>query len=159
MMKSTIFASVALGLCVVGLTACGEQPAEEALPEGMADVTVTNGRIVLPAVKGNPAALYFDITNNGSDYLMLRKVQVQGGKGAKMHDTVEQGGVTGMAPIGGINVTAGAPVSLKPGGKHVMINELDPGLQAGGTTPVALTFVGGDQYQFDAKIEAPGGAD
>ena len=158
-MKTTIFASIALGLCTVGLTACGEQPAEEALPEGMANVTVTNGRIVLPAVKGNPAALYFDIVNNGSEYLMLRKVQVQGGKGAKMHDTVEQGGVTGMAPIGGINVAAGEPVSLKPGGKHVMINELDPGLQAGGTTPVALTFVGGDQYQFDAKIEAPGGAD
>ena len=158
-MKSTIFASVALGLCTVSLAACGEQPAPDAVPEGMADVTVTNGRIVLPAVKGNPAALYFDIANNGSEYLMLRKVQVQGGKRVTMHDTVEQGGVTSMGPIGGINVTAGEPVSLKPGGKHVMIMELDPALAAGGTTPVALTFVGGDQFQFDAKIEAAGGAD
>ena len=67
-MKSTIFASIALALASAGLAACGEKPATPPTEtDGKPGVDVTNGRLVLPAVKGNPAALYFDIVNNSGD--------------------------------------------------------------------------------------------
>ena len=80
-MKSTVLASLALVLAGTGLAACGEQqapPAEKT--DSKPGVAVTNGRLVLPAVAGNPAALYFDIVNSGDDYAVLRKAEVPNAK-------------------------------------------------------------------------------
>ena len=66
-MRKSVFAAAALVLGTYGLAACGEtaeQPAAEA-PEGIAGMTVTNARLVLPAVAGNPAAVYFDLAYDG----------------------------------------------------------------------------------------------
>ena len=159
-MKHTIFASMALGLCTIGLSACGQEQEQAVAPEGVIPgVSVSNARLVLPAVEGNPGVLYFDAIYNGDDYLMLRKVQIEGASGVQLHESVETNGVSSMQKIAGVNFNKGEPVKFEPGGKHIMVMKLDPSLVAGGTAKVVLTFVGGDQHLVNAAIEAPGGAD
>lgn len=155
-MKSAILASVFLAASGVALSACGQEAKEEAAPEGMPGVTVANARLVLPAVKGNPGAVYFDVTYGGTDYATLRKVEVAGAKEAMMHDTTTQNGVTQMYPAPFINLPKGETVKFAPGGKHVMAMDLDPSLAAGGTTDVTLTFAGGDKTTVSAKIQPAG---
>lgn len=158
-MKSTIFAFVALGLGAAGLSACNrEAPKEEAAPDAKPGVTVSNGRVVLPAVSGNPGALYFDIVNNSDDYAVLRKAEVAGATETMMHDVLNDNGVSQMVPLAPVNLTKGETVKFEPGGKHIMAMDLDPALKAGGTVQVTLTFAGGDKLSFDAQVEAPGGA-
>ena len=158
-MKSTIFASIALALASAGLAACGEKPATSPTEtDGKPGVDVTNGRLVLPAVKGNPAALYFDIVNNSDDYAVLRKAEVPGAKETSLHATMTANGVTQMGSIAPVNLLKGEPVKFEPGGKHVMVMGLEPAPKAGEMIEVTLTFAGGDKLSFDAKVEGPGGS-
>lgn len=155
-MKSALFASAALALSVLGLSACEKQPEQAVAPEGMPGVTVENARLVLPAVKGNPGVVYFDVTYGGADYATIRKVEIAGAKEAMMHDTTTQNGVTQMYPAPFINLTKGETIKFEPGGKHVMAMGLDPALAVGGDVEVTLTFAGGDKLTTSAKIQAPG---
>lgn len=156
-MKSAIFASIALTVSALALAGCKQGASEQATaPEGMPDISLTNARLVLPAVKGNPGALYFDLTYTGSDYATLRKVEIAGAKEAVMHDSTMQNGVSQMYPAPFINLPKGETVKFEPGGKHVMAMDLDPALVAGGTTPVTFTFAGGDKTTTAAKIEPAG---
>lgn len=159
-MKKTYIAPLALAFAVAGLSACKQEsaPAETA-PESIAGVEISNARLVLPAVKGNPGALYFDIVNAGDEFVAMRAVAVTGAKEAMMHETIDEGGTTRMAAMAPLSLDKGVPVSFAPGGKHVMAMGLDENLAAGDTTEATITFAGGDKQSFPVKVEAPGGSD
>lgn len=159
-MKSAILASAALAISAIGLSGCGEQTSEttEAAPDAKPDVTVTDGRLVLPPVKGNPGAVYFDITYSGDDTAVLRAAAVQGAGSAMIHETFETDGQMSMGEALPTNLKKGETVKFEPGGKHVMAMDLDDTLAAGGTTEVTLTFLGGDKLTFPATILAAGEA-
>lgn len=157
-MKIVGLASICLAVAAVSLTACGnDTAATEQVPEGIPGVKISNGRLTLPAVTGNPGAVYFDIQNDGDNFATIRAVDVKGAKSAMMHETKDEGGKSSMSDLTTLNIIKGKPEKFEPGGKHVMAMELDPTLKAGDSTEVTLTFVGGDKMSFPAKIEAPGG--
>lgn len=158
-MKKMIAASVALALSSVALVACGEKPAapEENL-DGKPGVEVSNGRLVLPAVAGNPAAVYFDVVNTGNSFAALRTADVAGAKETAMHETFTDNGTTRMETMTPVNLAKGQPVKFEPGGKHVMAMGFTPAPKAGDTVDVTLTFAGGDKTTFAAKVETPGGS-
>ncbi len=83
-MKSSVLAAAALSVAALGLVSCGdsapEQPVEA--PEGVPGLTVTNARLVLPPVEGNPAAVYFDLAYEGDRNVALTRAHVQGAESA-----------------------------------------------------------------------------
>lgn len=160
-MKCTILAGAMLVVAGIGLAACGQGAKQaqqtSAAPEGMPGITVSDGRLVLPAVKGNPGAVYFNVDYSGDDVAMIRAVHVDGAKSATLHQTVkEPNGVSQMQELLNVKVVKGQTMKFEPGGKHVMATDLDPSLKPGDTTEVTLTFLGGDKMSFPAKVEAPG---
>ena len=157
-MKSRIFVSIALGACAIALAGCQKEPASEAAAEADIGIAASNVKLVLPAVKGNPGAVYFDIVNNAREFAVLRKVEVAGAKEAMMHDTIDNNGVMEMVALQPVNLPKGETIKFERGGKHVMAMELDETLAAGGTTEVTFTFTGGDKLSVPATIEAIGGA-
>jgi copper(I)-binding protein len=158
-MKSGIWSALAVALAALCVTACsgsGEAEQTEAGPKG--DVTVSDGRMFLAPVRGNPAAVYFTLANQGGADRTVTKAQVQGARTASLHHTMTSGEMSSMHELPGLGVPAGETVVLAPGGMHVMAEGLEPRLMPGGTTQVTLTFSDGQTVSFPAEIYAAGDA-
>ena len=157
-MKTAIFAGALLAVSTFALAACSQEaeqaaPAEPDAPEG---ISVENARLMLPAVSGNPGAVYFDLKNDSERNVMVRAVNVEGAGSAVMHTM----GTWNLEPVMNevlqIDAPAGSTLQFKPGDLHVMAMDLDESVQAGGTAEVTLTFVGGDKISFPAEVRAAG---
>ena len=152
-MKRSVWSAVAVAVAALGPVACGEAPQQAetgpAAPEG---ITVTNARLMLPAVAGNPAAVYFDVANSGSDGRMIRAASVAGAGSAMMHITGEGGMQETLQEM----VPAGGTLKFEPGGAHVMAMNLADTVTAGSKAEVTLTFVGGAMVSFPAEVRAAG---
>ena len=61
-------------------------------------------------------------------------------KKAELHTMSMQGMVMKMRPITGLDIPAGQPVTLKPGGEHIMLMGLDQPLHEGQSFPLTLDF-------------------
>ena len=157
-MNKSILAGFALGLCTFGLSACGDTGTEQAAeaPEGIPGMSVENARLVLPAVSGYPAAVYFDLKYDGEDSVALRAADVADAGSAMMHDYGEWDGKVQMMEMLPVVLQKGDTFKFEPGGKHVMAMDLSPELKPGGTTEVTLTIAGGDKFSFPAEVKAAG---
>lgn len=157
-MKSAIFASAALVLGSLGLAACGgEQAAEdEASDTSEEGISVTDGRLILPAVSGNPGVAYFTVHNDGERDRFIRAAAVAGAQSAVLHQMGTWNGEPSMDEVFQVPVPAGGELAFEPGGLHVMANDLDESLAAGGTTEVTLNFIGGKTMTFPVEIRAAG---
>ena len=148
-------AALSLAFAAAGCGGEPEAPASTA-PDAPEGVTISDGRLMLPAVAGNPGAVYFTIKNSGPDDVMIRAASVAGAASAMMHQTAEWNLQVDMQELMQVAVPKGSEVVIAPGGMHVMAMELDDALTVGGETEVTLTFVGGDKASFPAEIRAPG---
>ena len=152
-MKRSVWSAIALGIVALGPTGCGEAPeAAETGPKAPDGISVTNARLMLPAVAGNPGALYFDVANSGTTGRMIRAAEVTGAGSAMMHTTSDGN----MAETLQVMVPPGGDVKFEPGGAHVMAMNLADTVKAGSKTDVTLTFVGGDKITFPADVRAAG---
>lgn len=146
-----------LVLAALPLAACQQQkdetPAAEPAVEAQTGMVVANGRLVLPAVKGNPAAAYFDLSNKGTTPDTLAGVFIEGAESAELHETTAEG----MGPMEKLKIAPGQSVAFAPGGKHVMAFKLANSVQAGGTVEMTLTFADGDKISAPLKVEPAGG--
>ena len=154
-----VFAVAALAAGAVTLAGCsGPQDAAPAAEDNPTGLVVTNARLLLPPVAGNPAAVYFDLANEGTRTIAVRRADIADAKTASMHDMMEYNRAMTMADIGPVTVPAGETVKFAPGGKHVMVFDLSPELKAGATTELTLTVAGGDKASFPVTIEAANAA-
>ena len=156
-MKKSAFAA-ALALGTLTLSACGggsEEPAAEAA-NSIPGMTISNARMVLPAVEGNPAAVYFDLAYDGERSLALNRASVEGAETSELHEYGEWNLEMQMQPMLPLPLKQGDKHAFEPGGKHVMAMGVSPELQPGGTTEVTLTVSGGGTISFPAEIRAAG---
>ena len=152
-MTKSIWAALALAAAALVPAACSEAPEQaETNPDAPEGIAVENGRLMLPAVAGNPGAAYFDVVNSGDRDRMIRAASVAGAGSSMMHVTEP----TGMQEILQIMVKAGETVKFEPGGTHVMAMDLADTVVAGGEAEVTVIFVGGDKVSFPAEVRAAG---
>lgn len=157
-MRYSIFAAAALGLGTAMLAGCGEQEAAEAEPaaEEVPGVTVSNARLILPAVAGNPGVMYLDIAYEGDRGLSLRALEVEGAASATFHTYGEWNYETIMQEMAPLPVQPGDSVSFAPEENHGMVFELDDSVKAGGTVNGTLVFGGAKRHAFEAEVRAAG---
>lgn len=158
-MMKPVYAALLLAGTGLVVTACSDgagTQSEDATPEGIAGLEITNARMMLPPVAGNPAALYFDIAYDGERNIAIRKADVAGADRAELHDMMEYDFEMVMGEMPPVMMQPGDRVRFEPGGKHVMAFDLSPDLVAGGTTEVTLTVAGGDKHSFEVPIQAAG---
>lgn len=157
-MKKVLIAGAAALALSVSLAACSSEPEAvvETAPEAPEGISVSDGRMNIPAASGNPGAVYFTITNGGEESQMLRSAYVESAESAMFHETSEWSGQIDMQELPQVSVPAGESVVFEQGGKHVMAMGLPDGLEAGGELEVTLTFVRGDKVSFPVILLAPG---
>ena len=100
-------------------------------------------------------AAYFTLTNNGpADQLVGASTPVAAS--AAVHETISDHGVMKMRPVAALPLDPGKPVTLKPGGYHVMLTGLKAPLKAGDSFPLTLTFAHASPLTVMVKV-GPGG--
>src|SRR5204862_6657908 len=79
-------------------------------------------------------------------------------KKAGPHTMTMEASVMKMRPLGGVDLPAKQPVTLKPGGMHIMLEGLNEPLQAGKSFPLTLKLEKAGQKQVEVTVEKAGAA-
>lgn len=88
--------------------------------------------------KAENGAAYVTIQSPTVDRLVSASSPVA--KKAELHTMSMQGVVMKMRPIAGLDIPPGQPVTLKPGGEHIMLMGLNQPLHDGQSFPLTLDF-------------------
>jgi len=138
-------AVAALAIIAATLTGCGATP----------QLTVGDAWMRLGAVKGRPAAAYFTV-HGGPRPATLIAVTSDVAVRAEMHRSMSAGGMASMAPLARVEIPAGADVTFAPGGRHVMLFNVNPGIKPGSTMTLTFTFANGDRIPLVTDVVGAG---
>lgn len=98
--------------------------------------------------------VYMTLTSTAADKLIGVSTPVA--RQAELHRSTNQGGIERMRSVpGGLQLPAGQPVSLKPGGYHIMLIGLKAPLQVGQSIPLRLTFTHAAPVDVEATVRPP----
>jgi periplasmic copper chaperone A len=106
--------------------------------------------------KAETGAAYLTIQSPTADRLLSASSPVA--KKTELHTMSMEGMVMKMRPLAGIDIPAGQPVALKPGGQHIMLEGLGAPLREGQSFPLTLTFEKAGTRTVTVAIEKPGAA-
>ncbi|MEP7221081.1 MAG: copper chaperone PCu(A)C [Novosphingobium sp.] len=139
---------------VLLLTGCGEKSAPTDAPsangpDAKPGLSVSGGKLVMPAVKGNPGAAYFIVSNGSAKAVHIAAIDIAGAGMAMIHESREVNGHTTMEMLMSPEVPAHGSVEFSPGGKHVMVSDIGAEIAPGKTAEMTITFDDGD------KVSAP----
>ncbi|WP_206364274.1 copper chaperone PCu(A)C [Sphingomonas sp. UV9] len=134
-----------LGVAAMALASCS-QPKE---------LSVDGAYIRLGAVTGRPAAAYFTV-HGGPTPATLISVTTDVAIKAEMHETMAKDGVTSMAPLTRIEIPAKTDVAFAPGGRHVMLFNMNPGIKPGARAMLTFAFSDGTRILYNANVVAAG---
>jgi copper(I)-binding protein len=133
--RSVPFRLVAVAATLaLALTACGASDRNE-------ELLIRDPWLRPPQGMDRPAAGYMVIVGgNAADALLSVKTAAAGM--VEIHETTtDASGMTGMHPIGRLEIPAGETVTLEPGGYHLMLMGIVEGaLEPGKTVELELTF-------------------
>jgi periplasmic copper chaperone A len=115
---------------------------------------VTNAWARATPGKAENGVAYLTIQSPTPDRLLSISSPVA--KKAELHTMSMEGMVMKMRPLAGLDIPAGQPVTLKPGGEHVMLVGLDGSLREGQSFPLTLTFEKAGTRTVTVAVEKPG---
>src|SRR5581483_4449831 len=99
--------------------------------------------------------VYLTVTDSGAPNVLTGVSSPVAAK-ADLHESFDDHGVMKMRPVSQLPVSQGKPVTLKPGGYHIMLMGLKQPLTAGSTFPVTLTFANGGAVTAMAAVQKAG---
>ncbi len=91
------------------------------------------------ASAGHEGAVYLTITDGGAPDT-LTGVTTSVAAEAALHQSIDDHGVMKMRPVGPLPIEPGKPVTLAPGGYHIMLSGLKRSLKQGDSFPITLSF-------------------
>ena len=72
----------------------------------------------------------------------------------EIHEMAMVDNVMKMRAVPGVDLPAGKPVELKPGGYHVMLMDLKKPVKEGDSVPITLVFEGKDKKRDNVEVKA-----
>ena len=104
--------------------------------------------------KADAGVAYVTIQSPTADRLV--SASTPAAKTAQLHTMSMQGTVMKMQSLPGLDIPAGQPVTLKPGGDHIMLMGLNQPLRAGQTFPLTLDFEKAGPRTVTVAVEKAG---
>lgn len=146
----TVLAPIA-ALALGGCQQKAEAPVEQN-PDTKPGLNASDGVLVLPAVKGNPGAAYFTLSNGSDKAVTLAGISIDAAESAEMHETKDGK----MGAVDQVELAPNAVVKFAPAGMHVMAFNLKPEAAAGKTVEMTLTFSDGDKLSAPLTVKPAG---
>jgi copper(I)-binding protein len=141
----------------MALGGCGETPqAAQEQENTIQGMKISNARMVLAPVAGNPAAVYFDLAYDGERKVALNRAEVKGAKSAMFHAYGEFDRQVQMMEMLPQPLKKGDKLEFKPGDKHLMAMDPDASLKPGGKTEATIIVSGGKRILSRSRSAPPG---
>jgi copper(I)-binding protein len=145
-------ATLAVTVLIFTVAACGSGSAS---PDSGGLPTVSDAWVRPPVGADRPAAGYMTITNPGVDADRLIGASSPIASSVEIHETVAgDSGMMAMQPVDEIEVAPGAPVTLEPGGYHLMLMGVTDMPAVGQTVEITLTFELAGDIVVQAEVRA-----
>ncbi len=120
-----------------------------------ADVTISDGWARASILASRPAAAYLTLTSDQSDQLVAITTPVAGNVTIHAIETGDDG-VSRMVEVDALDLPSGEPVTLAPGGMHLMLMGLSEKLEEGTELPFTMTFASGARMEVSVPVLGPG---
>ena len=122
--------------------------------QGQSQIQVKDAWARATPGKAENGAAYLTIVSPASD--RLTGVSTPVAKQAELHNMTMEGGVMKMRPLADVDLPANQPVTLKPGGTHIMLMGLTQPLKPGETFPLTLSFEKAGKREVAVAVEKTG---
>lgn len=109
------------------------------------------------AISGHNGAVYLTITDTGAAD-RLKAISTPVARQAEVHESFTDNGVMKMRPAPLLAIVPGKPLTLAPGGYHVMLLGLNKSLAKGDNFPITLTFENAPPVTVQVRVEGAGAA-
>jgi len=106
-------------------------------------------------VTGRPAAAYFTV-HGGPTPTTLISVTTDVAIKSEMHETMAKNGVTSMTPLARVDIPANTDVAFAPGGRHVMLFDMNSGIKPADRVTLTFAFADGTRIINNATVVAAG---
>lgn len=143
---------VVLPLLAVSFPALAQPAAQPGAQAGSIQVRQVWSRA---APQGRVGVLYLTVTDTGAPDRLVG-VETPVADKAELHESVNENGVMTMRPVTALSIVPGNPLTLKPGGYHVMLVGLHQALKEGDSFPVTLRFAGAGAVSVQAQVVKAG---
>ena len=130
---------VATGLALAALAVAGCSKPQQ--------LSVDHAWVRLPAVRAQPGAAYFTVHGGKTDATLI-DVSADVAIRSEMHADM----AGGMKRVASVPVPAASTVTFAPGGRHVMLWDVNPSIKPGGTITLTFTFGDGERVLEDAAV-------
>jgi copper(I)-binding protein len=107
------------------------------------------------AMAGHEGVIYLTISDTSTQDTLIGITTPVATK-ADLHETINDHGVMKMRPVASLTVEPGKPVTLAPGGYHIMLTGLTQALKQGDSFPVTLSFAKAGPVTATATVEKAG---
>ena len=107
------------------------------------------------ALIGHEGIIYMTISDSGAPDTLTGVTTPVAAK-ADLHETIDDHGVMKMRSVATLTVAPGAPVTLAPGGYHIMLMGLKRALKEGDSFPVTLDFAKAGQVTATVTVAKAG---
>lgn len=134
-----------LGVAAMALASCS-QPKE---------LSVDGAWVRLGAVTGRPAAAYFTV-HGGPTPATLISATTDVAIRSEMHETMDKGGMSTMTPLAKVEIPANTDVAFAPGGRHVMLFDMNSGIKPADRVTLTFAFADGTRIINNATVVAAG---
>jgi periplasmic copper chaperone A len=111
--------------------------------------------IRLPTVPGRPGVGYFDLDVEPEQAALRSVTSPQIGR-IEMHETMFSGAMSGMRPLDRAAIDAGERLVFAPGGRHLMLFDVNPALRPGSRAILTFHFERGPDRILAASVRSPG---
>ncbi len=134
-----------LGVAATALASCS--PPKE--------LSVDGAWVRLGAVTGRPAAAYFTV-HGGPTPTTLISATTDVAIRSEMHETMDKGGMSTMTPLAKVEIPANTDVAFAPGGRHVMLFDMNSGIKPADRVTLTFAFADGTRIINNATVVAAG---
>ena len=119
------------------------------------ELSIDHGYVRLGTQPSRPSAGYFTI-HGGTQATTLIAVNSPVAVKSELHESMTAGGMSSMKPLGDLPIPANSTIAFKPGGKHLMLFDINPGIKPGRAITLTFTFANGRRIDVQVPTIAPG---
>jgi copper(I)-binding protein len=117
-----------------------------------AHLVVTGAWLREPPPGADVVAVYLKVRNAGAKAMSITGASSPLAGSVPLHESMTMNGMSHMQPLARMELPVGKDIEFKPGGRHIMLQNLTHRPRVGESVPLALLFADGTRLNVTARV-------